>query len=160
MIQLLNWVDQHLNVAVNSQALLCTNCPSTHPFISAEEKEFLHKQLKQFQRSDSQAPSTPWKAILTSAPVWALITAEAFGCWAYFVVMIDLPKYMNDVLHVSVQENGVYSSLPWVIYVLVSFVSGYVSDWLIATGRLSITNTRKLLAIICKFAVRSPAVNE
>lgn len=66
--------------------------------------------------------------------------------------MIDLPKFMADVLHVGIQENGIYSSLPWLVYVLVSFVSGYVSDWLITTNRLGITNTRKLMVIICMCA--------
>lgn len=72
------------------------------------------------------------------------------GDWVYFVVMIDLPKYMNDVLHVSIKDNGIYSSLPWLFRIVVSFTVGYWSDWLISTGRLSITNTRKLYVFLGK----------
>lgn len=58
------------------QALICTNCPSTHPFISDEEKHFLRKQISQARCRDERPVATPWKAILTSSPVLALIAAE------------------------------------------------------------------------------------
>lgn len=93
-------------------------------------------------------PPTPWKAILTSRPVIALMIDMMLGDWTYFVLMIDLPKYMNDVLHVSVKENGVYSSVPWAMRILVSFTSGYWADWLIRSKRLTITNTRKLFVFL------------
>lgn len=58
------------------QTLICTNCPSTHPFISDEEKRFLRKHIRQARCRDEKPMATPWKAILTSGPVLALIVAE------------------------------------------------------------------------------------
>lgn len=49
-------------------------------------------------------PPTPWKAILTSWPVWALIIVEAGHDWGGFTIVSDLPKYMSDVLHFSVAQ--------------------------------------------------------
>jgi len=51
--------------------------------------------------------ATPWTAILTSWPVWALIIAEAGHDWGGFTIISDLPKYMSDVLHFSVTEVSV-----------------------------------------------------
>jgi len=47
---------------------------------------------------------TPWKSILTSWPVWALIIVEAGHDWGGFTIISDLPKYMSDVLHFSITE--------------------------------------------------------
>lgn len=74
--------------------------------------------------------------------------------------MIDLPKYMNDVLHVSIQENGIYTSVPWAMRIIVSFAGGYVSDWLIATERISISNARKMFVIICKLPDRPTTIEQ
>lgn len=49
-------------------------------------------------------PPTPWKSILTSWPVWALIIVEAGHDWGSFTIISDLPKYMSDVLHFSVGQ--------------------------------------------------------
>lgn len=48
--------------------------------------------------------TTPWKTILTSGPVWALVIGGAGHDWGAFTLISDLPKYMNDVLHFSVTE--------------------------------------------------------
>lgn len=55
---------------------------------------------------------------------------------------------MNDVLHVSVEENGFFTAIPGAVYILTSMMCGNISDWLIASGRLSITKTRKLFMMI------------
>lgn len=79
---------------------------------------------------------------------------QCLNDWAYFIVMIALPKYMNDVLHVSVRQNGVYSSVPWAMRLMVTFTSGYWADWVIKSGRLSVTHTRKLFIIVGKWRLK------
>lgn len=51
---------------------------------------------------------------------------------------------MNDVLHVSVLKNGIYSSLPSVAGIFVSLCAGWLSDWMIGKKQISITTTRKV----------------
>lgn len=51
---------------------LCTSDPGTHPFITDKEKAYLQKEMGQLERS-KDLPPTPWKAILTSRPVIALM---------------------------------------------------------------------------------------
>lgn len=88
-------------------------------------------------------PPTPWRAILTSVPMLALISAQIGHDWGFFIMVTDLPKYMNDVLRVSIKDNGFYSSLPYMVMWAVSILTGFLSDWLIVRKYLGITNARK-----------------
>lgn len=81
--------------------------------------------------------------------------SQVVGDWAYYTILVDLPKYMNDVLHVSIRDNGVLTSLPWAMFMLVSVSAGFGSDRLIASGCLTVTNTRKLLVTICEYIQHS-----
>lgn len=66
-------------------------------------------------------------------------------------MVTDLPKYMSDVLHFSIKQNGLYSSMPYLMMWIVSITSGILGDWLIKTGKLGITNSRKLFTSIGEF---------
>lgn len=110
----------------------------------------LLREIGQLERDDS-LPPPPWSAILTSGPVLALNLTGILAAWGFFVAMIDLPKYMSAVLHVNAHENGIYSSMPYVAYIIISLLASYCSDRLIASDTISTTNARKLCEIICKF---------
>lgn len=68
--------------------VLCTSNPMNHPFITEKEKEYLKKEIGQLERSKKQAP-TPWKAILTSGPVIALVLIEV-RCYCYYLKIIEI----------------------------------------------------------------------
>jgi hypothetical protein len=56
-----------------------------------------------------------------------------------------------DVLQefgVDVQQSALLSVFPWFVTILVSNSSGWIADSLSNSGRLSMTNTRKLLQAI------------
>lgn len=130
----------------------------------------MQKEIGQLERDKKLA--VPWRAMFTSKPVIALSLSivctyylyfvvllvafkidkkfQTIGDWAYYSVLIDLPKYMNDVLHVSVKDNGILTALPWAMFMFLSISSGFISDRLTSTGRLSMTNARKLLVTICE----------
>lgn len=57
---------------------------------------------------------------------------------------------MNDVLHVSIADNGFYTSVPWAMFIVVLVSCGSIGDSLVKSGRLSITKTRKLFVIVGK----------
>lgn len=63
------------NNLLKQQGLFCYNSPKDHPFISEDEREYLRKELKQTERIGDLSP-TPWKSILTSPAVLALICAQ------------------------------------------------------------------------------------
>lgn len=136
------------------QALICSNNPETHPFISEKEKNYLQRELGELKRR-TDLPPTPWRAIFTSVPMIALIFAQIGHNWGLFIVITDLPKYMNDVLRFSIKENGLYTSLPYLFMWIVGISTGFLSDYLIKRNHLSITLSRKLFTSI---AAIGPAI--
>uniref|UniRef100_A0A336K4P4 CSON011178 protein n=1 Tax=Culicoides sonorensis TaxID=179676 RepID=A0A336K4P4_CULSO len=127
--------------------LLCYSDPESHPFIKDSEKDYLKRELGQLSR-DKTLPPTPWLLIITSAPMLALICAQIGHDFGFFIMVTDLPKYMSDVLHFNIKQNGLYSSLPYLMMWIVSITSGILGDWLIKKDYIGITNSRKLFTTI------------
>ncbi|KAG5675847.1 hypothetical protein PVAND_005717 [Polypedilum vanderplanki] len=125
----------------------CYKDPSSHPFISDEEKEFLQKELNQLSR-DKEITKTPWWEICKSPPMIALCIAQIGHSVGYFTVVTDLPKYMADVLKFDIHENGAYSTLPYVSMWIMSIVFASISDWMLTKNWISLTNSRKLFTSI------------
>ncbi|KAJ8681208.1 hypothetical protein QAD02_016995 [Eretmocerus hayati] len=122
--------------------LTCYSTPREHPFISDKEAAYLEQQLKIHVHEDP--PPVPWRRMLTSMPMFALIAVQVGHDWGFYTVANDLPKYMAHVLHYPVDQNGYLSSIPYVGMWLCCLVTSCLADWLISSGLLSITSVRKL----------------
>lgn len=133
------------------QTFLCYSDPESHPYISEKEKDYLRTEMGQLER-DKNLPPTPWRMILTSAPMISLVICQIGHDFGYFSMVTDLPKYMADVLRFNIKENGAYTSYPYVLMWFVSLGSGVLSDWVITKGYISVTNSRKLFTTVGRFA--------
>lgn len=71
--------------------LICYKDPESHPFIKESEKDYLRKEMGTLGR-DKNLPPTPWKAILTSVPMMALVCAQIGHDFGFFIMATDLPK--------------------------------------------------------------------
>ncbi|XP_014217729.1 sialin-like, partial [Copidosoma floridanum] len=120
----------------------CYNSPREHPFISDKEAQYLENEL--CEHVHVNPPSVPWRAMLTSMPMWALIAVQIGHDWGFYTISSDLPSYMANVLLFKIDENGYLSSLPYVGMWLCCVLMSWLADWLIATDRMSRTNVRKL----------------
>ncbi|XP_050540926.1 sialin-like isoform X2 [Daktulosphaira vitifoliae] len=123
------------------------NDPLSHPFISEDERNYLLQTMGSIERKKDLMP-TPWKPILTSWSVWALIIVESGHDWGGYTIISDLPKYMNDVLHFSVNQNALLSSIPFIAQWITSILSSILADWTIQKQYMSVTNVRKVYAAI------------
>ena len=130
--------------------LLCYNNPREHPFISQTELKFLNEHLS---KHINEKPSpTPWKYVLTSKPVWAVIVAMLGFNWGLLTIVTDLPKYMSTVLKFSVENNGYLNSLVYVCMWIGSVVTSWIADYMIMKRVLLTTTVRKVgsvLALTC-----------
>ncbi|KAL0099190.1 hypothetical protein PUN28_020042 [Cardiocondyla obscurior] len=122
--------------------LVCFNNPSEHPFISEKEVKFLHERMN--EHTHTKPPPVPWRHLLSSTPVWALIAAQVGHDWGFFTLVTDLPKYMSSVLKYSIKINGYVSALPYLVMWFSSIGSSWLADWMIVKGVMSRTNVRKL----------------
>lgn len=122
--------------------LICYNNPYEHPFISEREKKFLHERMN--EHTHAKPPPPPWRHLLCSTPVWALIAAQIGHDWGFFTLVTDLPKYMSSVLKYSIGGNGFVSALPYLVMWFSSMGASWLADWMITKEIMTRTNVRKL----------------
>jgi len=123
--------------------IFCSKDPESNRFISSEEKSYLRREIGVLER-DVNLPSTPFRAILTSLPVWAIIISQTGIDFSFYVMTTDLPKYLSDVMRFDVEKNGLYSSLPQVLNFFSAMAFGLLSDVCINKQYLSVKNTRRI----------------
>ncbi|XP_030754320.1 putative inorganic phosphate cotransporter [Sitophilus oryzae] len=131
---------------------LCYSDPESHPYMSDNEREYLQKELASVS---TEKPPIPWKDIFTSVPVWALVITQVGHDWGFFTMVTDLPKYMKDVLKFNVSQNGMWSSVPYIVMWFTSLGSGWLCDLLVRKNIMSLTFSRKFFTSI---ASMGPAV--
>lgn len=127
--------------------VLCYSDPQSHPFISDEEKLYLEKEMGRIERNKNLKP-TPWKQILTSKAIWALIIASIGQDWGIYTIIIDFPKYMNDVLKYSPVENGALSGISYTSIFVATWISSSLCDWLLHRKIFSAAVVRKSYATL------------
>jgi len=118
---------------------LAANRPEEHPAISAEELAYIKENTPVLPPLEK----TPWRMILSKAPVWALIINHFCNSWGFFMFLTWLPTYLVKAHGFSIKEMGFYSMLPYIAMVVGSNGAGWLADYCIKrTG--NITLIRKL----------------
>lgn len=120
--------------------------PEEDPFISKQEREYIESSLG--DSSCVHRDPVPWKAMCTSLPVIAVLTAGFCWGWGFITMLTQLPSFMNDVLQFDLKRNGKLSSLPYITMSLMSAVAGYLSDRLVSRKTLGVTKVRKCFTSI------------
>jgi ACS family sodium-dependent inorganic phosphate cotransporter len=99
---------------------------------------------------DVEPPATdrtiPWRRLLKSSAVWAIIIDHFCGNWALYVLLAWLPSYFKATFNVSLASAGLLSAAPWAVYFVMGNVAGWLADAMIRGGR-SVTFVRKTVQI-------------
>lgn len=67
--------------------------PETDPFISERERTYIFATVG--AETDSVSLPIPWRSILTSLPVWALIVAAYSWEWGFVTIATQLPSFFD-----------------------------------------------------------------
>ncbi|XP_025084620.1 sialin-like isoform X2 [Pomacea canaliculata] len=127
--------------------VVTADTPDKHKRISEAERNYIQRSIGDTPE-DKEISPTPWRAIFTSAAVWACTVAMmSFNCTSY-TLQTSLPTFMKEVLNFDIKQNGGLSALPYLCESLVSVLAGQVADRLRERGILSTKNTRKLFTIL------------
>ncbi|KAH6757901.1 phosphate transporter 4 [Perilla frutescens var. hirtella] len=105
----------------------------------------------------NRTPRIPWKRIMLSLPIWAIVVNNFTFHYALYVLMNWLPTYFELGLQHSLQEMGSSKMMPYLNMFLFSNIGGVAADHLITRKILSVTSTRKLLNTV-GFVVASVAL--
>lgn len=120
-----------------------SSLPGDHPSVSAAE-------LAQIQGGlgvHDEARAVPWRALLTSLPVWAIIVTHFCNNWSLYVLLSWLPTFVNQGLGVDYAAVGWVTMIPHIASFLFLNVAGSVADRLIAGG-MPVIRVRKLMQTI------------
>ncbi|KAG9445094.1 hypothetical protein H6P81_016434 [Aristolochia fimbriata] len=106
-----------------------------------------YKEKVKSENGGSSVPvaKIPWKRIILSLPVWAIVVNNFTFHYALYVLMNWLPTYFEQGLQLSLQEMGSSKMMPYLNMFIFSNIGGVVADHLITKKILSITRTRKFL---------------
>lgn len=99
----------------------------------------------------------PWKRIMSSPAVWAIVVNNFTFHYALYVLMNWLPTYFEQGLQLSLEEMGTHKMVPYLNMFIFSNVGGVFADYLIITKAISVTRARKVLNTL-GFAVASMAL--
>ncbi|KRZ77784.1 Vesicular glutamate transporter 1, partial [Trichinella papuae] len=90
--------------------------------------------------------SVPWKELITSKAVWAIIAVHTTENWGFYTMLTYLPAYMNDVLGFKFESTGFTSALPYLAMGILLQAGGYVADYINSKKIITLVLIRKLMA--------------
>ncbi|XP_017880754.1 vesicular glutamate transporter 2.2 [Ceratina calcarata] len=114
--------------------------PEDDKYISEAELAYIKNSLG---NSKADKITHPWKKMLTSAPVWAIVAAHFSENWGFYTMLTQLPTFMNDVLDFKLDKTGYLSALPYLAMTIVVQFSGHLADYLRTKKILTTTQVRK-----------------
>ncbi|KAF5288077.1 hypothetical protein FQR65_LT12127 [Abscondita terminalis] len=125
---------------------LVFDSPSQHPRISDEEKTFILDSLGASVAKE-KAPA-PWRAILTSTPMWINVFTQFGGLWGLFIVLTHAPVYLKFIHGLTITSTGFFVGLPHFLRMLFAYIFSRIGDYLLDTDRVSRTNLRKIATAV------------
>jgi MFS family permease len=125
---------------------IVTNNPSSTRRISTKEKDYIQHSLRgQGLKTKTLASvKTPWRYVLFSPVMICNIINAFLGGVVVVLLTTYLPMYFKDVIHVNIEENGMYTALPFICEWASKMLFALLADWMKTRTRLSPT-------FICKF---------
>lgn len=123
---------------------LIQDTPQKQPFIDQEERDMIAKVLGTGNTHDGKRMAVPWKAVLTSPPFLAILVAHTCSNWGWYMLLIELPFYMKQVLKFNITENAVTTAIPFLTLWIFSLCLSRTLDYLKAQGKITTTTSRKI----------------
>ncbi|VDL84632.1 unnamed protein product, partial [Nippostrongylus brasiliensis] len=77
-----------------------------------EEKKFIEDAIGHVSSTHPTFRSIPWKAIVTSKPVWAIIVANFARSWTFYLLLQNQLTYMKEALDMNISSSGMLAALP------------------------------------------------
>lgn len=118
--------------------------PAFHPTISPAEKKYIEEKIGIVSTTNPTLSSIPWKAIITSKPVYAIIVANFARSWTFYLLLQNQLTYMKERLGININESGFLAALPHAVMGIVVLLGGQLADYLRSHRIFTTTTVRKL----------------
>ena len=97
-------------------AFAATTYPRDSPSVSRRELALIEDggSVADSTRKDGFVPEpTPFRLLLSKAPVWACIVANFVNNWGYFILLAWMPLCFKQVMGLELARSSYFSALPW-----------------------------------------------
>lgn len=140
-----------------------TSSPENHKLMSVNEIKDIRRdstltksveesiERKTSSKKKKKKRAVPWLAIFTNKAVLANVFSKFFLRWTFYTLVMKLPTYLHDVLHLSPTKNGIINASMYLVSIFPMLIVGYVSEQLIIRKYLSRTNCRKVFVSCAAF---------
>ncbi|WP_321786563.1 MFS transporter [Paraburkholderia sp. J94] len=123
-----------------------TDSPAQHPRVSAAELAHIESDKV---AQNTQLPARPqWRKLLAHRNIWAMCIGFFMINYNSYFFITWLPTYLMKERGMSVLQMGWMASLPLLASIFVEILAGWASDRVFASGKLSLTATRKLFLVV------------
>ena len=86
----------------------------------------------QHKMNGSKGGKTPWKSLLSSPAIWAIITNNFAFHYTYYVLSSWIPTYFEEAIGEKMAKNKLASMAPYILMFMAANGGGWAGDWLIA----------------------------
>ncbi|XP_069110968.1 sialin-like isoform X2 [Argopecten irradians] len=125
---------------------VASDSPEDHKRITDVEREYITSNIE--YNTTSRTARVPWKELVKSRALWAVLTAHVCNNWTNYTLLTSLPAFMKAVLHFDIKQNGVLSAVPYLCQALSGFLAGQSADFLRSRKILSTTATRRVYQVL------------
>ncbi len=112
--------------------------------ISPDERRYIETGRR--YSADQHGHRFPWKALLKSRNLWALLLMFHFFMYGAYFFSAWLPTYLQEGRHFSENDMKLFATLPFFLGAIGCFTGGYASDWL--TRRYGLKWGRRLVGLV------------
>ncbi|XP_065208487.1 vesicular glutamate transporter 3-like [Planococcus citri] len=118
------------------------NRPSEDKWITEKELAYIQQGIKATSKGKVVHP---YRRILSSLPVWAVLTTRFTVMWIVTILITNLPLYVKDLTHEHITRVGMISSLPTAISIIVIPTCGILMDYIKKSCEIPATTLHKIL---------------
>jgi len=131
---------------------LTAGSPNHHKTISDHERDYICRLTGSTGKKRTMSlASIPWKKIITSKPLIALMITHNANLFGLFFFLTNLGKISNQLLRLPPQTTGYILSCGFFLTLLSSLSSGIITDHLVRSNIITLTNARKLFNSLTSF---------
>ncbi|KAI4456277.1 solute carrier family 17 [Holotrichia oblita] len=137
---------------------LVTSRPRGAKLISQKELDMIEESLGEKPSADGEVKKkkrrkVPWLSIARSLPFWAILVAHTGSNWAFYMLLVNMPIFMKQVLKFDMSEVTLFSSIPYFTMWLACICIGQTMDMLRKRKKLTTTWARKIATLIASVPV-------
>ncbi|MEM5405055.1 MFS transporter [Paraburkholderia unamae] len=123
-----------------------SDLPRDHKRVNPEELAHIESDLLAEQGDRAARP--PLRKLLAHRNIWAMCIGFFMINYNSYFFITWLPTYLVKARGMTLMEMGWMASLPLLVSIVVEIFAGWASDRVFASGKLSLTATRKLFLVI------------